>query len=793
MPKRTVDIRIVFLGLIALFLNAAPAQNLLPQQKAYKILGISVEGSTTADPGTIIMNSGLRTGDELIVPSDQTAKAVTQLWQMRLFSYIEIVIDRQIAEGVYLMIRVQEYPRLDRIDISGNDEFNEEEIRTKIGLVRGQLIRPQDLERIRKKLRTAYEEKGYLLAKIDLNTETDSLARGRSVLHVTIDEGRTVKVESITFTGNKAFSDGNLRGAMDETEEKKWWKFWSSAKFDRKKYEKDKELIAQFYHEKGYMDAEVVSDSIWYSPDRDEMFINITVSEGNAVYLRNIEWRGNTVYSDSILTARLDFQKGDVFNQVKFDENLKGNKDQTDVGSLYLDRGYLGFNAVSENIRTSPDSIDVIVNISERNQFRIGHVQIRGNGKTYDKVIRRVLYTWPGDYFSRSAIIRSIRELSTLNYFNPETIKPEPSPVNDSTVDIIYNVEERSSDTFNASVGYSGTYGATGSLGLTFNNFNISAPFTGGAGQTLSMEWQFGEASRYRIFSLTFAEPWFMDTPTTVGFSLYDERQQYNYDLQRTGISVNLGRRFAWPDEYSRADWYLRYQYLDVIDGGGYYDTGTYSQVSLTQALSRNSLDSPIFPSQGSRIVLSTEISGGPLPGSVDYHKHEFSVDWFTPLLKIADQNRLTLYAGTEWGFVKGFTSSSYIPPIEYFYMGGNGLQVQTKQLRGYEDRSIGPRIRGSICGGKMFSRYVSELRFALTINPMPVYVLAFAEAGNVWKDEHTLDIFDLKRSAGLGARILVQGVGLIGFDYGYGFDDVDPVDGKADGWHFHFQFGRGF
>ncbi len=782
------------LALLLLVGTADAQQPLMPQQRVYKILGISVDGAKTADPGAIIMNSGLRTGDELIVPSDQTAKAVTQLWQMRLFSFIEIVIDRQIAEGVYLIIRVTEYPRLERIEIHGNDEFSEEDIRSKIGLVRGQLLRPQDFDRIKRKLRSAYEEKGYLLATIDMSTVTDSTAAGnRAVLNVNIDEGNEVKVASITFSGNTALDDGTLRGAMDETKEKTWWKFWASAKFDRKNYEKDKDLIVNEYREQGYMDAEILSDSIWYNDDRDEMSIHITVSEGRQVFLRDIHWRGNTVYPDSFLTARLGFLRGDVFNQVKFDENLKGNRDQSDVASLYLDRGYLGFNAQGENIRVAPDSIDVDILVSERNQFRIGHVQIRGNGKTYDKVIRRVLYTWPGDYFSRSAIIRSIRELATLNYFNPETIRPEPAPVNDSTVDVLYNVEERSSDTFNASVGYSGTFGATGALGLTFNNFNIAAPLTGGAGQILNIEWQFGEASRFRIFSLSFSEPWFMDTPTSVGFSIYDERQQYNFDLQRTGASINLGRRFRWPDDYTRADWYIRYQRLNVIDGGGFYDAGNYTQVSLTQVLSRNSLDSPVFPSQGSRISLSTEISGGFLPGSVDYHKHNFAVDWFTPIMKIADQNRLTFYAGTEWGLVKRFESDSYIPPIEYFFMGGNGLQIQTKQLRGYEDRSIGPRSRGLVSGGTIFTRHVAEMRFALTINPMPVYILAFAEAGNVWKDASTFDPFDIKRSAGLGARLLIQGVGLIGFDYGYGFDDVEPQDGQPDGWHFHFQFGRGF
>lgn len=768
------------------------AQQATPQ-KTYKILGISVEGNITSDPSTIILTSGLRSGDQIAVPSDATQKAISRLWKLRLFSDIQLLIDRQVGDGIYLKIKVEEYPRLERITITGNDEFSEEDIEGKVGLIKGQILRPTDFNRIKRKLLKSYEEEGYLLATVDMSTDILNRQDNRAELKVAIDEGPEVTVEKITFSGNSAFDDGDLRGAMDETSESTWWKFWSSAHFDREAYRKDKDLIIEKYREEGYLDARITGDSISYSDDKREMFINIDLEEGQRSYLRNIVWKGNTVYPDSLLTARLGFKRGDVFNAPLFDMNLRGNPDQTDVGSLYLDNGYLRFYAMDDRVRVAPDSVDVIINVQENNKSRIGHVYIRGNNKTHDKVIRRVLYTFPGDYFSRSAIIRSIRELATLNYFNPETIRPEPSMVNDSTVDVIYNVEERSSDTFNASVGYSGTFGATGAFGLTFNNFNIAEPFRGGAGQILNFTWQFGEASRFRIFSLSFTEPWFMDTPTSIGFSLYDERQQYAFDMRRTGASFNVGRRFRWPDDFARGDWFVRYQELDVKDGGSFYDTGNYTQISITQVLSRNSLDSPIFPSAGSRIALTTEISGGFLPGSVDYHKHQLELKWFTPLMRMADQNRLTLYTGTEFGLVKGFTSDSYIPPLEYFFMGGNGLQYQTMPLRGYEDRSIGPRVDGLITGGTLYAHYVAELRFALTLNPMPLYILGFAEAGNVWLDERFLDPFDLKRSAGFGARLLIQGVGLIGFDYGYGFDDVEPLDGEADGWHFHFQFGRGF
>ncbi len=792
MQSRVFNLRI----LLVLLLLCAGGNTYAQQasgQNTYKILGISVEGNISSDPTTIILTSGLRTGDDLIIPGDASQKAISKLWNLRLFSDIQIIADRQVGDGVYLKIKVEEFPRLERMTISGNDEFSEEDIRGKVGFIKGQILRPTDFNRIQRKLLKSYEEEGYMLAQVDLTTEIVNPADNRAELSVSLEEGPEVDIESITFSGNKAFEDSDLRGAMDEISEGRWWNFWTSSHFDRENFRKDKALIVEMYNEEGYLDASVVRDSIWYSDDKTRMYINITVDEGERSYLRNVIWKGNTVYPDSLLSMRLGFETGDVFNAPLFDMNLRGNPDQSDVGSLYLDNGYLRFFAQDERVRVAEDSVDVIVTVMENTKSRIGHVQIRGNSKTHDKVIRRILYTWPGDYFSRAAIIRSIRELATLNYFNPETIRPEPAMVNDSTVDIIYNVEERSSDTFNASVGYSGTFGATGAFGLTFNNFNIAEPFRGGAGQVLNFNWQFGEAARFRIFSLSFTEPWFMDSPTSIGFSIYDERQQYAFDMRRTGASINLGRRFRWPDDFVRGDWFMRFQELDVIDGGSYYDEGNYTQVSLTQVLSRNSLDSPIFPSAGSRVALTSELSGGFLPGSVNYHKHQLEFKWFTPLMKIADQNRLTLYTGTDFGFVKGFTEDPYIPPIEYFFMGGNGLQYQTMPMRGYEDRSIGPRVEGLITGGTMFAHYVAELRFALTLNPMPLYILGFVEAGNVWLDERFLDPFDLKRSAGFGARLLIQGVGLIGFDYGYGFDDVEPLDGEADGWHFHFQFGRGF
>jgi len=489
-----------------------------------------------------------------------------------------------------------------------------------------------------------------------------------------------------------------------------------------------------------------------------------------------------------VLSDRLGFQKGYIYDVEKFEQNLRGTPDQTDVASLYLDNGYLTFNLEPEEKRVAEDSLDITIRVYERNQFHIGRVDIKGNTKTKDKVIRRELYTRPGDFFSRAAIIRSVRQLSQLNYFNPEKLKPDYRLLDDKTVDLTYEVEEKSSDNVNASVGYSGAFGVTGALGFTINNFDITAPFEGGGGQILNFEWQFGEGARFRTFSIGFTEPWLFDTPTSLGVSLFDTRTVYVYDLRQSGGSVRLGRRFKWPDDFFRGDWIFRFQINDIIDGGGLYQNGKSSQFSITQIFSRNSTDSPIFPTIGSNFSLSIEMSGGPLlPGNVDYHKWIFSGETFTPLF---GSERLVLYTSTLQGYVAKFKEDTHINPIDLFIMGGgNGLGVlSTTPLRGYEDRSIGPAQ-----GGYVLTKHTAELRLAVALNPIPIYLLGFVEGGNVFENFRKADFLDLNRSYGFGARLLINPIGLIGFDYGYGADDVSPKDGKPDGWRFHFQFGRGF
>ncbi len=765
---------------------------LVAQQRpeVYRILGMSVEGQRTADANAIIANTGLKVGDEITIPGSQTRIAIERLYGLRLFRDVQILIERRTPEGVYVLIRVEENPRLERVELEGNDALSNSDIMKIVNLTRGQIVTQQDMSSVVRQIRAKYEEDGYLNATVDAQLVPDDAAvAGRMVLKLTIDEGPRVKVDRIRFFGNKHRDDGDLKGAMKEISERRWWKFWQSNRFDRKKYEEDKKLIVKYYQKHGFRDAEILTDSLSYDDTKRLLTIDIYVYEGPQYRVRNIVWEGNTVYPDEVLSARLGFQSGDIYNKEKFEQNLYRNESENDVTSLYMDNGYLFFQVEPEEIRVAEDSVDIVLHVRERNRFKIGQVTIKGNTKTYEKVIRRELYTRPGDDFNRQLVIRSARQLVQLNYFNPEKIKPDIRPVDDKTVDLVYEVEEKSSDTFNMSVGYSGLFGFNGALGLTFNNFSLSEPFKGGGGQVLNFDWQFGEGNRFRTFSIGFQEPWLYDTPTLFGVNLFDTRQIFFYDLRLTGASVRVGRRFRWPDDFFRGDWTFRFQRNDVKFGGEFHIEGITTQYTISQVISRNSTDSPIFPSQGSNFSLLTEINGGPfLPGNARYHKHVFNADWYVPLFGI---NKLALATSSTIGFIFEFADNGRIPPQEFFYMGGTGLgQFATTPLRGYEDRSVGPRERFG--AGKSMIKHSVELRYALAVNPIPIYTLAFAEAGNVWLDHAIQDPFDLRRSAGVGVRLLINPIGLVGFDYGYGFD-APLRGGPAPGWKFHFQFGRGF
>ncbi len=744
------------------------------QYSSVKLLGVTIEGLKTADPTIIQINSGLTQGKEITADDIQTA--VKNLWSLNLFSDIEILQDKELAGGIYLTIRVKEYPRLEKYELVGNKKIKKEDIEKELNFYRGQVVSPYNINKARRKLKKLYAEKGYLLAEITPETY-DAEKEGKVILTLKIKEGNKVQVEKINFEGNENFSDGKLRKQMKKTKEDRWWR---GADFNRKEFEADLEKVVEFYRNEGFRDAEILSDSVYYDESKKDLFIDIAVREGDRYYIGNINFEGNKLYSVELLNSQLGFKRGDAYSQEKIQKAIIER-----LGALYYDSGYIYSRIDPKEIPIAKDTVDIQFSINEGSPVKINLVHIAGNTKTKEKVIRRELRIFPGDTFSKAALERSQREVWVLNYFSD--VKIDYWPVTEDQIDLKFTVEEKSTDLANMSAGWSERDKIIGSIGVAMNNLF-------GNGQQLSFDWNFGRY--YRSFQIGFTEPWLMDTPTLAGFSVYDTKrdaQYIGYSQRSSGGQFRLGRRFRWPDNYFRGDWIYRIDRTElshfseaVINANPNNIVGEHWPLissSVTQIFTRNSLNRPEFPTEGSEVSFSSEFAGGFFGGNVGYHKYTFGASWFTPAIW-----KFVLYNHTTAGFLDGWTEMSKIPYLEYFFLGGEGMSRSTP-LRGYDDPLAG---YATSAGGKVLLKYTTELRFPIIPNPT-MFGLIFAEAGNTWISISDTDPFDLKRSVGIGARIYMPMIGIIGFDYAYGFDNFD-VNGKRYGkWKPHFVFGRSF
>jgi len=747
----------------------------ISQYSSVKVLGVTVEGNKTADPTIIQINSGLTQGKE--ITADDIQKAIKNLWSLHLFSDIEILKDKEVAGGIYLTIRVKEYPRLEKIELMGNKKLKKDDIDKELNFYRGQVVSNYQISAARKKLKKLYADKGYLLAQVNAETY-DSEKEGKVILRFKIKEGNKVQVKKINFFGNEHFSDGKLRKQMKKTKEDRWWR---GADFNRKEFEEDLEKVIEFYRNQGFRDAEILKDSVYYDQSKKDLFIDISVREGSRYYIGDITFDGNELYGDDLLRSKLGFEKGDAYSQEKIQKAIMER-----LGALYYDSGYIYSQINPKEIPVAKDTVNIQFTINEGHPVKINLIHIAGNTKTKEKVIRRELRINPGDTFSKAALERSQREVFILNYFSD--VKIDYWPVDEDHIDLKFTVEEKSTDLANMSAGWSERDKVIGSIGVAMNNLF-------GNGQRLSFDWNFGRF--YRSFQISFTEPWLMDTPTLAGFSFYDTKRDsryIGYSQRSSGGSLRLGRRFRWPDNYFRGDWIYR---IDRTELGDFSEAVLRANPrnitqeqwplissSVTQIISRNSLNRPEFPTEGSEVSLSTEFAGGLLGGNVGYHKYILTASWFTPAIW-----KFVLYNHTTVGFLNGWNKGSKIPYLEYFFLGGEGLSRSTP-LRGYDDPLAG---YATSPGGKVMLKYTTEIRFPIIPNPT-MFGLIFAEAGNTWVNVSDTDPFDLKRSVGIGARIFMPMIGIIGFDYAYGFDNIDPTTGKRYGkWKPHFVFGRSF
>lgn len=766
------------------------------EKKTYKLAGVTVEGNSFVSDETIIAIAALYPGKTLTFPLDGNdlsyRNAIKNLWKRDEFSNIEIIVDRVIGDDIYLTIKVTEWDRVGGIEISNNKKIDVEDIKEALDKNKGDVVSNYDLYLGEKKIRNLYLEDGYSVDTVDISLEKldDSIYDS---LFVYIEEGPKLKVKEIVFIGNNELTAKELEKAIDENDTKQWWEIWKSSKFLANKLEEDRKLIEEYCHEKGFVDAVVESPKVQIDKENKSVKLVFNMHEGQKQFVRNINFAGNTVFKEEHLLRRLDFQKGEPYDSKRFEANLFGNEKQSDALSLYLDNGYLRANFDPRETRIGKDSVDIEIRVMENERYKFNRINIKGNDRTLDKVIRRDLYTIPGNYFSRSGVIRSIRQLNVMNYFNPEKLTPEVEPaVSDATtVDVTYNVEERSTDTINASIGFAGSFGLMVQAGLTFNNFSIKEPFQAGGGQRLNLSVQYGQQNMYNSFSVGFTEPWLFDKPITVGIVAYSRYQNYStINLRSSGITTNFGRRFKWPDDYWRGDWSFRVQQNDnLLDNNFYsmyYRNGKYTEFTIDQRFSRTSQNHMFFPSNGSRFELKTAFAMGSVGiGETDYLKNELKFEMYNPLWAYEGQNKLVFMSSANVGYVTGIKSDTTMNQIELYRMGGNGLSgFGTIPLRGYPDNGV-----GSEYGNKLMSKYVAELRFALSMDPMPIYFYGFAEAGNVWQDIESCDPFKLQRSAGIGVQMMIQALGNIGFSYGYGFDPIITGEGDA-GWKFLFHLG---
>lgn len=835
----------------------------------YEIGGVVVEGAKFVDASMLSMIAGLRVGETISIPGDEISNGIRKIWEQGLFEDVAINATDIVGGKVFLQIVIKERPRVSKFSFKGIKKSEADDIRNKINLSRGDIATDHLLTKTTRIIENFYYEKGYRNVDIDIQQVADTARDNYIDMVINIDKGSKVKIGKINVMGNENLTEGQVLAAMKETKQRGHFdplnplgplvvntiadvvtlhplraitgveeyfydnyrpRIFKSSRFLESNFEADKKLIVEKYNSKGFRDARIVSDSVYMIDDKN-MGIDIVIDEGNKYHYRNITWTGNTKYSDETLNSILGVRPGDVYNKELLDKNLNYSETNLDISSLYMDDGYLFFRVDPVEVAVENDSIDLELRLTEGKQARISNVTLAGNTKTYDHVVLRELYTRPGQLYSRSDVVRSIRELATLGFFNQEIAPPDVQPnMEDNTVDIGYSVEEAAADQIRFSAGFAAGYLML-EAGLQFSNFSMRnifnkkawKPLPMGDGQKLSLN--VSTLGRYYLYyGLSFTEPWLGGKkPNAFTFSIYqsfyskygEKTATDNGWFNMTGGTVGLGRRLTWPDDYFSVYQGLNFKryslnnyqsgYLNVGDGNGKFNLISYNFV-----LSRNSVSQPIYPRNGSEFQLSLEITP---PYSlfsdknysslsenekykwIEMHRWTFKAAWYTELYE-----KLVMMTRVRFGYLGHYNDQIGPTPFHRFFLGGDGLatySVDSRELvgmRGYANNSLTPGYYSNTGtggnGGNIMTKYTLELRYPLSLNPQAtIYALTFLEAGNCWLGFNNFNPFDVKRSAGLGVRIYLPMFGLLGLDWGYGFDDVYGSSGNNHS-QFHFSIG---
>lgn len=834
--------------------------------KTYKLAGLTVTGIEGYEDYVLTGISGLTVGQELEVPGTAITDAVKRYWKHGLFSDVSILADSIVGDNIYLKIHLAPRPRISTINYNGLKKTEREDMEKKLGLLKGGQITPNMIDRAKILAKKYFEDKGYKNAEVFIRQRDDVAAKNQVILDIDVDKKEKLKVRSIIIDGDNQLGEKKIKGtlfskgAFAKTHEAgKLSNLLKSKKFTPERWAEDKKNLIKKYNEYGYRDAMILKDSVW-NVDPKHVDIYVKVDEGKKYYIRNIKWVGNTVYTTDYLSRLLDMKKGDVYNQTYLNKRL--SQDEDAVGNAYWNNGYLFYNLQPTEVNIVGDSIDLEMRITEGQQARINRVKINGNDRLYENVVRRELRTKPGDLFSKEALQRSARELASMGHFDPEAINPVPEPnYEDGTVDINYNLKQKSNDQVELSLGW-GQTGVIGRVGLKLNNFSMANLFRRnrehrgimpiGDGETLSLGAQ-TNGTYYQSYNAQYSTNWLggkrpiqfsvgmsYSKQTDVSSNYYNSGYMNNYNNYRYGygnynynsyenyydpdkyvkllsVYAGWGKRLSWPDDYFTLSLQLQYQRY-MLRNWRYFimSNGSANNLNLNIALNRTSTDNQLFPRRGSDFSVSLTITppwskwdhkdyahlatdrNSPTYSQeqqekyrwVEYHKWKFKARTFTALT--SGQKCFVLMTRVEFGLLGSYNKNKK-SPFETYYMGGDGMSgystgyaEETIGLRGYENGSLTPYG----AEGYAYSRMSLELRYPFLLGNTTIYGLGFVEAGNAWTETSKFNPFDMKRSAGLGVRIFLPMVGMMGIDWAYGFD---KVFGTKGGSQFHFILGQEF
>ena len=813
-PLRLIVVFLLF------FFGRVNAQIQVDQSLYYTIDSISVKGAESYDSKSIINYLGIKVGDDLQVPSKKISKAIKKIWELNLFKKVDIYIIGKDKEknSVILEIDLEQVPKISQFIFKGISSSEKEDVEKKLNLKPGKRATGDIFTAIRRVILEDFKKEGYLKTSVDIHTKKDSVIEDAVKVYVNVDKKNKVKIREIQIIGNKGLSDSDIKSAMDETFEKSFWNIFSSSKLVEEDYQKDLKNIIDLYREKGYRDASIQKDSIYYNDD-ETIDIKININEGNKFYFRNINFVGNTLFKTDFLKDFINVKKGDIYNLKELNEKIQNTKGEDDIKSIYMDRGHMFASVYPVETTIYKDSIDMEIRIFEGKPVTINKVIVKGNRKVNDNVILREMRTKPGNMFSKSDIKRSYRDIAQLKLFDAENIGVNPIPnTQNNTVDIEYTVVEKGMSNIELQGGWGGN-AFIGAIGFKINNISIEnifnadewSPIPMGDAQTLAFN--FRSSYYFDTYSISFSDPWWGDvSPLAVSFSLYHTKQlkyiSRNIDYQKylsiTGGSLGIRKRLQWPDDFFYISHQLSYERYSLRDYKTYlfdFDNGKSNNISYQIMLGRNSSGpNPIFPMQGSDIQLSFKST---IPYSLfkevtaempteqkllwmEYFKFKLKGTWYAPIYE-----KLTLKTHFEFGYLGIYDKDIGLSPFERFYVGGSGFyqgaldRREVISLRGYKDYSLSPR------GSGVYNKFNMEIRYPVSLGlSASIFITTFIEAASAVLDYNDFSPLDLKRSAGFGFRVFLPIFGVLGVDLGYGFDSSS---GNVDvsGWQTHFVIGK--